>query len=295
MRLGRRRGRVRAAAAPLILLVIAGCAPSVADDPTPEASAYKEFREAGELFDCFPAYDTVLSAGRSDTFDVPSLRTAAGEYSARNAAYVETITRIAFPPEAAPIAEELRKTVTAEIVNLDLLSGISNHADAYPLLNQVYYAEAAFNEITDRLRDALDRPVPEATRALGQFELARQVAQKDTLTLQRLFDAALATGDLEAARNVSRTQQTLLRQFAVSIDRIDFPDDFLTRVDDLRTKIDASIAYHRRQVDVPEARMIVPTPPEGGPEFQAREWAAAGISEDLADVDPPQSPVPDCP
>lgn len=290
----RRRMCALAIAAVVALIVSCGQPPSDADAPTPEAAAYTQFKEAGQLFDCFPAYNTVLAAGRTDTFDVAVLRQAARDYSDRNTAYVSALGRIAFPDDARPIAEELRSTIAEEIINLDLLSGISLPADAYPLLNQVYYAEAAFNEISDRLREALDRPVPQATRALSQFELARQVAQKDTLTVHRLFDAALAVGDLAAARNVSRVQQALLAGFAHSLDGIDFPDAFDSRIADLKNKIQASIGYHQRQVDVADATMIVVTPPEGGPEFQAREQAASAISDDLAKVDPPQSRPPDC-
>lgn len=296
MQSGRRSRPAAAFAAAAVAAAIAGCGqpPPGADNPTPEATAYQQFKEAGQLFDCFGAYDTVLAAGRTDTFDVPALRRAAREYSDRNTTYVAALVRVDFPTGADPIADELHHTVTAEIMNLDLLSGISTRGDSYPLLNQVYFAEAAFNEISDRLREALDRPVPQATRALSQFELARQTAQKDTLTVHRLFDAAIVVGDLEAAENVSRTQQALLAQFSRSLDVIDFPDAFDARIVDLKTKIQASIGYHQRQVDVPDVRSIVATPPEGGPEFQAREQAASAISVDLAKVDPPQSKPPDC-
>lgn len=292
MRHGRRSA---CAVAALLLSAVVGCGQaSEADAPDPETTAYRQFKEAGRLFDCFPAYDTLLSAGRTDTFEIPVLRKAAREYSDRNAAYVDQLGRIDFPGDAKTIAVELRTTVTAEIVNLDLLSGISTSADAYPLLNQVYYAEAAFNETSDRLREALDRPVPQATRALSRFELARQAAQKDTLALTRLFDTALAVGDLDAARNVSGVQQALLVRLSASIDAIDFPDSFDDRVADLKSKIQASIAYQQRQVDVPSVTMIVATPPEGGPEFQAREQAATSIADDLAAVDPPQYRPPNC-
>lgn len=297
MRYSRRRGRTAAAlAAVAVAAALAACGqpPSDADAPTPEATAYQQFKEAGQLFDCFAPYDTVLAAGRADTFDVAALRQAARDYSDRNTAYVAALIRIDFPTDARAIAEELRRTVVSEIVNLDLLSGISTPTDAYPLLNQVYYAEAAFNEISDRLRESLDRPVPQATRALSQFELARQTAQRDTLTVHRLFDAALAAGDFEAARNVSRVQQALLTQFSASLDTIDFPDAFDVRIVDLKAKIQASIGFHRRQIDVPDVTLILATPPEGGPEFQAREQAASAISDDLAKVDPPQSRPPDC-
>lgn len=283
-----------AIAAVVTAVVSCGQLPSEADAPTPEATAYQQFKEAGQLFDCFPAYDTVLAAGRTDTFDVAVLRQAARDYSDRNTAYDGALGRISFPGDARPIADELRKTISEEIINLNLLSAISSPIDAYPLLNQVYYAEAAFNEISDRLREALDRPVPMATRALSQFELARQVAQKDTLEVHRLFDAALAVADLVALRNVSRVQQTLLAAFANSLDGIDFPDAFDARIADLKNKIQASIGYHQRQVDVSDITLIVVTPPEGGAEFQAREQAAAAISDDLAKVDPPQSRPPDC-
>jgi hypothetical protein len=288
----------RAAAALLTSVVVAGLAgcsrQSEAEAPTPEATAYTQFKEAGRLFDCFPPYQTVLAAGRTDGFDVPGLRQAAGQYSDRNRSYLAALGRIDFPVDAATIADELHRAVTDEIANLDLLSGVATRDDAYPLLNQVYYGEAAFNDISDRLREALDRPVPQATRALSAFELARQVAQKDTLTVHRLFIAAVAAGDLDAARNVSRVQQALLVQFSSSLDTINFPDAFHARVADLKTKIQASVGYHQRQVDVPAASLIVATPPEGGPEFQAREQAAAGISDDLAKVDPPQSRPPNC-
>jgi hypothetical protein len=297
MRHSWRRGRVAVALAVAAAAgTIAGCGqpPSDADASSPETVAYRQFKDAGQLFDCFRPYDTVLAAGRTDTFDVPELRQAARDYSDRNATYVAALVRIEFPPDAKPIADELRQTVTAEILNLDLLSGISTRADAYPLLNQVYFAEAEFNERSDRLRESLDRPVPQASRALSQFELARQTAQKDTLTVHRLFDTALVAGDLDAARNVSRIQQQLLAQFSASLDGIDFPDAFRARVVDLKAKIQASVDYHRRQVDVPNVTLIVATPPEGGPEFQAKEQAASAISDDLAKVDPPQSRPPDC-
>lgn len=296
MRYRRRRGRTAAAlAAVTVVAVLTGCGQqSDAEAPTPEATAYRQFKEAGQLFDCFAPYDTVLAAGRTDTFDVAALRQAARDYSDRNSTYVAALVRIDFPTDARAIAEELRRTVVAEIMNLDLLSGISAPVDGYPLLNQVYYAEAAFNEISDRLRESLDRPVPQATRALSQFELARQTAQRDTLTVHRLFDAALAARDFQAARNVSRVQQALLTQFSSSLDTIDFPDAFDARIVDLKTKIQASIGYHQRQVDVPDVTLIVATPPEGGPEFQAREQAASAIADDLAKVDPPQSRPPDC-
>lgn len=293
----RRRGRTAAAVAAVVVAVaVNGCGqrPSDAEAPTPETVAYRQFKEAGQLFDCFRAYDVVLAAGRTDDFDVPALRQAARDYSDRNTTYVNALVRIEFPSDASPIATELRTTVTTEIVNLDLLSGISTRTDAYPLLNQVYYSEAAFNEISDRLREALDRPVPRATRALSEFELARQTAQKDTLAVHELFAAALTAGDLDAARNVSRIQQRLLTQFSNSLDTIDFPDEFAPRIVDLKAKIQASIGYHQRQVDVPNVALIVATPPEGGPEFQAREQAASSIADDLAKVDPPQSRPATC-
>lgn len=293
----RRRGRsATALAAAAVAAMVAGCGqgPSDAETPTPEATAYQQFKEAGQLFDCFAPYDTVLAAGRAESFDVAALRQAARDYSDRNTTYVVALVKIDFPADADAIAEELRRTVISEITNLDLLSGISTPTDAYPLLNQVYYAEAAFNEISDRLRESLDRPVPQATRALSQFEFARQTAQRDTLTVHRLFEAALAADDFDAARNVSRVQQTLLTEFSSDLDAIDFPDAFDVRIVNLKAKIQASIGYHQRQIDVPDVTLIVATPPEGGPEFQAREQAASAISNDLAKVDPPQSRPPDC-
>lgn len=274
--------------------VVPGCGRDRRPTDSPAATAYRQFKDAGKVFDCLDSYDTVLAAGGQETFDVPRLRDAARQYAGTNDAYLKSLMAIAFPGPALPIADELRHTVRTEIGYLDLLAGISIPADAFPLLNQVYYGEAAYSETSDRLREALGNPVPRATRALSLFELARQTERRDAVTLNQLFDSALASADLVAAREVKRIEQARLADFRDALDAIDFPESFADRVADLKIKIEASIDVSRRQVDVPDTSRIVREPPQGGPEFQARQLAATTLADELARVDPPQSAPPTC-
>lgn len=287
----------------LARVVVAGAVVSIvlgachAESPPADSAvttAYRQFKDAAKVFDCVDAYDTVLAAGQADAIDVPRLRRAAREYSHANSAYVGALDAIGFPDPARAIAVELRRAVTDEIEALELLSGVSRPADAYPLLNHVYYGEAAFGEITDRLREALGNPVPQATRALSQFEFARQTAKRDDPTIGKVFEAAVAAADLEAAKEVKRVERQRLTEFRDALDTIDFPDSFDARVAELKARIEDSIAFSARQVDVSDGVDIVPTPPSGGAEFQARQAAAATLATELAEVDPPQSTAPAC-
>jgi hypothetical protein len=78
---------------------------------------------------------------------------------------------------------------------------------------------------------------------------------------------------------------------------IDFPDSFDARVDDLKTKIRASIDFDKRQVDVAGAAQIVKAPAEGSQENQAKVKAETDLFDDLQKLDKTQStePAPDAP
>lgn len=278
--------------------VVLGCGsnsaspPATATDTQAAQGVYQQLKDAGKVFDCSTAYDVITGdTGKAD-FDVPALRDAAGAYRDLNVKYADLLDKISFPPAAQPIADEYRNAVSAEIHDLDLLTAISAPKNSFAFIDKFSYNEAVLYEAYDRLKESLGHPMSQALRAMDLFEVARQTAQKDTQSISMLFDEAITHSDLQAAKATNRIEEESLQRYIDTMGTIDFPDSFDARVDDLKTKIRASIDFDKRQVDVASTAQIVKAPAEGSPENQAKVKAETALFDDLQKLDKTQSTEP---
>lgn len=242
-----------------------------------------------DVYLCSTAIDTLDAAGNSTTFDKPALRAAALEYSDLTVKQAKLLAEIDYPEAAQPLADELQRILYDQASTLDLLSAVTVDEDAYPLVNRHFYDAAAFYVAEDELKAAIGQPVAQATVAADLLGLALQRAQVDDPTVTRLFDAAVAAKDLSAAKAANRADELQLQAYIDAVKAIDFPDQFDARAADLVTKIEAGIAFDRRQVDVPDTASIILTPDDGSPEFRAEQEAARSLIDDLY-VAAPESP-----
>ena len=108
------------------------------------------------------------------------------------------------------------------------------------------------------------------------------------------FSAAVASGDLAAAKAANETDIKALQTYLDQIGAIDFPADVKTQVEQLKKDVQAEIAYDRKQVDVANATDIVPAPPGGSAEATGEAKTHEDLQNALTDMDP-STPGPDCP
>jgi hypothetical protein len=287
----------------LTATLVLGCGSNPESPPATAANtqaaqgAYQQLKDAAKVFDCSTAYDVIMGdTGKAD-FDVPALRDAARAYRDLNVKYAGLLDKISFPPTAQPIAAEYHRAVSTEIDDLDWLTAVSAPKNSFAFVDQLLYDEAVVYEAYDRLKESLGHPMSQALRAMDLFEVARQTAQKDTQRISMLFDEAIAHSDLQAAKAANRIEEDALQRYIDTLGTIDFPDSFDARVDDLKTKIRASIDFDKRQVDVAGAAQIVKAPAEGSQENQAKVKAETDLFDDLQKLDKTQStePAPDAP
>jgi hypothetical protein len=278
--------------------VVLGCGTNPASPPaTPTDTqaaqgAYQQLKDAGKVFDCSTAYDVIMGDTGKAEFDVPALRDAAGAYRDINVKYADLLGKISFPPTAQPIADEYHRAVSTETNDLDWLTAVSAPKNSFAFIDRWLYDEAVVYEAYDRLKESLGHPMSQALRAMDLFEVARQTAQKDNQTISMLFEDAIAHSDLQAAKAVNRIEENSLQRYIDTLGTIDFPDSFDARVDDLKTKIRASIDFDKRQVDVASAAEIVEAPAEGSPESQAKAKAETELFDELQKLDKTQSTEP---
>lgn len=255
---------------------------SSAGTATADADVYEQLEAAREPIACSATFANTLAAAFSA--NLPVMRSNVEKFVALVTTWDEKLADIEMPAVAEPIAGRLRELNATEVEDLEALAAIPDGAEPLVLIdaaNLVNFDELQVVVTVDDLSAALGHPTPETVLASDELELAYATFYKDIAGVWNTFGQAVRANDLEGAKAANAVEEQAAQRFIDGLGGITWPAGYDERVAELRDALGGIIEYDRRQVDVPTAADIPPSPPEGTPESQRFEAAMAALKLSL--------------
>jgi uncharacterized protein YdbL (DUF1318 family) len=255
-------------------------APSPSTAPIDPAVAFAQFERAAKPFDCSAPYVAMSGAFEASNY------AAVLDNGRKERTVMETwdaeLGKIAFPPEAQPVVDKIRKLNAAELTALTELAS-TDVVDTERIVTLQYQVEIANSSVTlasDDLREALGHPVPQTAIAADHIDLAFLTYYQATDPLSAKFQAAVAANDLDAARAVNAVEEEAAQAYIDQLNTITWPAGFNDQINALRDNLNAIIDFDRHQVDVATAAQIA-APPEQGSPFRLADDAKSALWDAL--------------
>ena len=288
---------VRLASGSAVCLALVGATLSCSsnkdgDDSKTADAAYTAVKAAGSVFDCSTAFDDLDAAHIAN--DVAGQQAAALEYRELLAKWDGMVAAISFPSDSKDEAQKVQSGNADELASLDAMASAKTADEARVVVWKVFVDDWNGLVLLDDLYSSLGHAPSQARRAGHQLGLARSRSASVDAEFGPKFSAAVASGDLAAAKAANETDITALQTYLDQIGVIDFPADVKTQVEQLKKDVQAEIAYDRKQVDVASAADIVLAPPGGSAEATGEAKTHEDLQKALSDMDS-SPPGPDCP
>lgn len=289
-----RIARLAGGSAVCLALVGATLSCSSNDDSAAEKAdaAYVAVKNAGSVFDCSTAFDDLDAAHVAN--DVAGQQAAALKYRELLAKWDGIVSTISFPEQSKDEAEKVLQANDEELAALDAMASAKTPDEARVVVWRIFVDDWNGLVLLDDLKASLDQTPSPAQRAGHQLALARSRSASVDAEQGPKFAAAVASGDLAAAKAANDTDIKALQTYLDQIGAIDFPADVKAQVDRLKQDVQAEIAYDQKQVAVANTAEIVLAPPGGSTEALAEAQAHEELQKALADMNT-ADPAPNCP
>lgn len=268
------------------------CSSSKDDDDSKTAdAAYTAVTDAGSVFDCSTAFEDLDAAHIAN--DVAGQQAAALAYRGLLAKWDGIVSAISFPEQSKDEADKVHQGNVDELANLDAMASANTPDEARIVVWKIFVDDWNGLVLLDELNSSLGHTPSQARRAGHQLALARSRSASVDAEVGPKFTAAIASGDLAAAKAANETGIKALQTYLDQIGAIDFPGEVKTQVEQLKKDVQAEIAYDQKQTAVATAAEIVLAPPGGSAEATGEAKTHEDLQNALSDMDT-STPGPDC-